>query len=524
MLLRTVFAVLVTCLAWHGLPARGSTAKMAVPRDQGWICLFDGETLSGWKCSENQVPTGTPHGGTFSVQDGMIVARGPRSHLFYVGSVEDANFVDFEFRADVMTKPGSNSGIYFHTQYQQAGWPAEGYEVQVNNTHSDWRKTASLYGVKDVRNSPAKDDEWFTLGIIVDGRHVTIKVNNKVVNEYTEPEQVVRSGTDQALASGAVSPAILGRGAPGTGAGAKLDRVSRSKPSGTFALQGHDPDSTVYYKNIMVRPLPRPDFPIVDYHVHLKGGLTLEQAIANARQRQVEFGIAENCGLGFRVTDDQGLQRFLGVLEGQPVYKGMQAEGREWLELFSKDMIARFDYVFTDAMTFTDKQGKRIRLWIQDEVQIDNKEDFMDMYVDQIVSILNSEPIDIYANPTFLPASIAAQYDALWTQERMDKVISAAVKNDVAIEINAQFLIPSPAFIKRAKKTGAKFSFGTNNGGSELGHLEYCRRMARQCELTAKDMFTPKPEGAKPIQTRRVSSKDAKMDIGKIKSRTNSTF
>jgi len=483
MLLRIISAVLVACLASsmdqlalgragppHRLAPASSSWKPgagAGAGDQGWISLFDGQTLTGWKGSENQ--------GTFSVQDGVIVAGGPRSHLFYVGPVEDATFRDFELRADVMTKPGSNSGIYFHTQYQQAGWPTKGYEVQVNNTHSDWRKTASLYGVKDVRDSPARDNEWFTVHIIVDGRHITIKVNNRVVNEYTEPEQVVRSNTDQKL------------------------------PSGTFALQGHDPASTVYYKNIMVRPLPRPNFPMVDYHVHLKGGLTLEQAIQNARQRHVEFGIAENCGLGFPVTDDQGLQRFLGLLEGQPVYRGMQAEGREWLELFSKDMIARFDYVFTDAMTFTDKRGKRIRLWIQDEVQIDNEEDFMDMYVDQIVSILNNEPIDIYANPTFLPASIAAEYDALWTEERMDKVISAAVKNDVAIEINAQFLIPSPAFIKRAKKAGAKFSFGTNNGGSELGHLEYCRRMARECELTAKDMFTPKPEGMKPIQTRRVS-------------------
>ena len=129
----------------------------------------------------------------------------------------------------------------------------------------------------------------------------------------------------------------------------------------------------------------------------------------------------------------------------------------------------------------------------------------MDMYVDKIVTVLNNEPIDIFVNPTFLPVVIADEYDVLWTPERMDKVIKAAVKNDVAIEINARYRIPSKAFIKRAREAGAKFSFGTNNGGRELGHLEYCRRMARECGLTIKDMFSPRPDGSKPIQRRSVS-------------------
>jgi hypothetical protein len=457
---RIFLAVLVICLT-------SSSNQLAFGQESndGWISLFDGKTLNGWKASENK--------GTFSVRDGMIVAQGPRSHLYYAGPVENASFRDFEFKADVMTKPGANSGMYFHTEYRETGWPQRGYEVQVNNTHSDWRKTGSLYGIKDIRESPAKDNEWFTQHIIVDGRGVTIIVNGRTVLEYTVEE---------------------------TGAG----RRGRGLSSGTFALQGHDPGSTVYYKNIMVRPLPRPDFPMVDYHVHLKGGLTLEEAIQNAQARGVKFGIAENCGLGFRVTDDEKLSPFFKLLQDKPVYRAMQAEGREWLTLFSPEMIAKFDYVFTDAMTFTDKRGKRIRLWIRKEVQIDDKQDFMDMYVEKIVSVLN-EPIDIYVNPTFLPAFIADEYDVLWTPERMDKVIRAAVKNDVAIEINARYRIPSMAFIKRAKEAGAKFSFGTNNGGRELGHLEYCRRMTRECGLTIKDMFSPRPDGSKPIQRRRVS-------------------
>jgi histidinol phosphatase-like PHP family hydrolase len=127
------------------------------------------------------------------------------------------------------------------------------------------------------------------------------------------------------------------------------------------------------------------------------------------------------------------------------------------------------------------------------EVQIDDKQEFMDMYVEKIVSVL-SEPIDIYVNPTFLPAVIADEYDKLWTSARMDRVIETAFENDVAIEINARYKIPSKAFIMRAKRGDIKFSFGTNNGGRDLGHLEYCRRMAKECGLTEKNMFSPKPK------------------------------
>ena len=185
----------------------------------GWQSLFDGKTLNGWKASENK--------GTFTVRDGMIVVHGNRSHLFYVGPVVDANFTNFEFKADVMTEPGSNSGMYIHTTYQETDWPKKGYEVQVNNTHSDWKKTGSLYDVENVRQPPSKDNEWFTQHIIVRGKRIIVKVNGITVVDWTEPEN------------------FLSEGWPG-----------RRLSSGTFALQGHDPKSIVYYKNIMVKVLP----------------------------------------------------------------------------------------------------------------------------------------------------------------------------------------------------------------------------------------------------------------------------
>jgi len=136
-------------------------------------------------------------------------------------------------------------------------------------------------------------------------------------------------------------------------------------------------------------------------------------------------------------------------------------------------------------------------------VYIDDEQEFMDMYVDKIVTILANEPIDIFVNPTFLPAVIAKRYDELWTQQRMQKVIQAAVRNEVAIEINATYRIPSIHFIKLARQGGAKFAFGTNNGGRDLGHLEYSLDMTEQCGLTRDDMFFPKPYGKKPVQVKK---------------------
>ncbi len=187
-------------------------------QEQRFIPLFDGETLDGWKkAEENQ--------DTFSIEDGAIKAQGPRCHLFYVGDVENHDFKNFILRVDVMTKPNSNGGIFFHTEYQATGWPRKGYEVQVNNTYeNDPRKTGSLYNTRDVFEQHAEDNEWFTEEIIVFGDHVIVNVDGEMVVNYIEPEE--NRENDESL------------------------------PSGTIALQGHDPGSTIYYKNIRIMPLP----------------------------------------------------------------------------------------------------------------------------------------------------------------------------------------------------------------------------------------------------------------------------
>jgi hypothetical protein len=465
-----------------------------------WIPLFDGHTLDGWKASE--------HRGSFRVVDGQIAAGGPRSHLFYAGKVRNADLKNFELKAEVMTRPGANSGIYFHTRFQPQGWPEKGFEVQINNTYrgeGDYRerkKTGSLYGVRNVYKALVNDDEWFQLHILVRAKQVQIRLNDMLVVDYVEPD-----------------PPVTVPDAPG-----------RVLGRGTFALQCHDPGSRVFFRNILVRPLAddlpmvgveRPvvddvyrellrmsaeNFPVVDYHVHLKGGLTLEEALHESRRLGIGYGIAINGGLGFPTADDAAAEKFLRSMKGQPVFVALQGEGREWVKLFSRATVAKFDYVFTDAMTFTDDNGKRMRLWIPEEVgEIKAPEQFMKMYVNRILSVINREPIDIYVNPTFLPEVIAADYNRLWTPRRMQAVIDAAQRNDVAIEINNRYRLPSPAFIKAAKKAGVKFSFGTNNGDRDLGRMEYGVKMVKECGLKWQDIFVPKPAGEKPVERRGLS-------------------
>ena len=141
-----------------------------------------------------------------------------------------------------------------------------------------------------------------------------------------------------------------------------------------------------------------------------------------------------------------------------------------------------------------------MRLWIPEETFVDNDQQFMDMLVGKIEAILGAEPVDIHVNPTYLPTKLAHDYDRLWTPERMDRVIKALKTNDVALEINARFKIPSINFIKRAKAAGVKFTFGTNNGSNnDLGRLEYCLKAVKEAGLTSTDMFLPRPAKDKKV-------------------------
>jgi hypothetical protein len=195
----------------------GSFLTRAADSEAGFVPIFDGKTLKGWKMANENT-------NAFKIVDGAIVANGERCHIYYVGDPKP--FKNFELKVDVMTGPSSNGGIYFHTAFQEKSWPKQGFECQVNVTQGDWIKTGSLYGLVNVGWTPAKDNQWWTQHIIVSGNKVTVKVDNVTVLEYNEP--------------------------PGAVAGQEF---TRKLSEGTFAFQAHDPKSVVRYKNVRVKRL-----------------------------------------------------------------------------------------------------------------------------------------------------------------------------------------------------------------------------------------------------------------------------
>jgi histidinol phosphatase-like PHP family hydrolase len=240
------------------------------------------------------------------------------------------------------------------------------------------------------------------------------------------------------------------------------------------------------------------DFPIVDYHVHVLGDMTAQRVLELARERGVKIGVAQHGGLADGMQNDDDMRRFLARWEGKPVYRGMQGDGLKWPKMFSTEMIAKLDYVLADAMIFPEKDGRMVELWTPAAV-VPDPEDFMERYVAYNLRVMNEQPIDILASASFLPEAIVADYDRLWTSERMEKVIECASRLGVALEISGMYKIPSKKFILKAKSAGVKFSFGSNTQREEVGRIEYSIRMARECGFTARDMFTPAPYDQKPV-------------------------
>ena len=253
-----------------------------------------------------------------------------------------------------------------------------------------------------------------------------------------------------------------------------------------------------------------PDFQAVDFHVHLDNS-TLEKALELSRERGIKFGIVEHAGTKENkyptlLSNDKELRRYLAMLEGQPVFKGVQAEWTDWMSCFSRQALARLDYVLTDAMTFPGKDGQRVKLWAPEaaqEVDMADKQAFMDRFVDWHAEIMAREPFDILANATWLPAGMLDQWELYWTPPRMKKVINAALEYGIALEISSSYKLPRLPFLTLAKAAGAKFSFGSNGRYPNMGKLEYSLQMAKELDLKPADMFAPAPDGRKAVQRRK---------------------
>lgn len=452
-----------------------------------WTALITDDALDNWDGAGSD---------SFQAKGGVLTVEGAGQIVYSgeAGSTFDVR--DFELKAEVLTRPGGRAGLAFHMKPGNAR-SSGGIEVRLDNSYSrpgpggSALKTGSLVWLRPVVKSVVPDGRWFTVQLTVQGKRVQVRIDGHLVVDYLEP-------------SNWASPPRLA--------------------NGTVAIRGHGGSGTVQIRNLQVRTLPEAKTPppapklddtdllltrlreqgftLIDFHTHLKGGLTIDEVLTRGWRTGIASGVAVNGGVGFPITDDKGILAYLDSMKGKPVYIGLQAEGREWVKLFSPAAVARFDYVLTDAMTITDHRGKRARLWIKEEVDIPDAEAFMERLVKTIETILDTEPIDIYANPTYLPAVIAKDYARLWTPERLKRVADA-LRNGVALEISDSLRLPGPALIKMAKEKGVKFTFGSNNTDRKLGRLDYCRQMIQECALTPDDLWSPKPEGKKPIQLRK---------------------
>ncbi|MCD7978927.1 MAG: DUF1080 domain-containing protein [Tannerellaceae bacterium] len=433
--------------------------------------LFDGKSTDKWTTS-----------GQVFVENQTLVLKGGHSSAV----LKNANYRNFTLSMDVRTTPGGKGALWFHTTPSLS----KGYQVAINNDREDqvwWKMSGSLISVRNLTKSFVKENEWCKMDIQVDGNAIAVYINGAPVVEYIEPASPYRVGPN---ASATLSEGTFAIVSNGSGDIQVKNIEVTVLPEKSFTEIDAQLIQAVNEQSDEIIKLHQEDFPVLDYHVHLKGGLTKEVAAKQSRQTGINYAIAPNCGIGFPITNDDEVMAFLNEMRSEPFILAMQAEGREWLTTFSQEVRDEFDYVFTDALTFNDHKNRRTRLWIQEETWIDDEQKYMDLIVDKICDVLE-EPMAIYVNPCFLPSPMDERYDEFWTEERMNKFVDALAKSGKALEINELYNIPNKAIIMKAKEAGVKFSFGSNNVTPEVSDLSYSIRMKKECGLTAEHMYKP---------------------------------
>jgi histidinol phosphatase-like PHP family hydrolase len=265
------------------------------------------------------------------------------------------------------------------------------------------------------------------------------------------------------------------------------------------------------------RPIPASDqstaasalgFPIEDYHVHLNT-LTIDQVVAASKETGVKYGLLEHCGTKENeypivLSNDKDLQAWIEKLQGKGVYIGVQAEWIDWVGCFSKEVFSQLDYVLTDSWTVRDANGKRIKAFGRDYDPGNDAEAFMKWYVEWIVEILETTPLDIWSHPMWVTRKFTEQLEHMWTEERMRRVVNTLKNTNTAVEIDSSVKLPTMPFLKMAKAEGIKFSFGASSQGAKINPVDWSIATAKELGLTKKDMFQPAPRGRKPIQIRKL--------------------
>lgn len=422
------------------------------------LLFLVGCSKAEWTGSNNEPINTTKH----TIREGETIT--------YTAPLE--NFI---LSANFTTPQASNSIITF----------GKGYEVMIaNGAATGSLRTGTLSGIRNLYKSVAKDGVPFNLTIEVKGKNIVIKLDSTEIVNYTEPENPMRTPQHQnkLLGLGNVTiKSVMGA--------LEAENITITELGSSVKNENATPAMDEHTNPIA--KLQQEYFPVIDYHIHLKS-IDLNGAWKKSCENGISYGIAPNCGIGFAITSDQMVKEYRDSTAHMPFFFGMQGEGREWVQTFSKESREMFDYVFTDALTFLDHKNRRTRLWIDSTVVIDiPKEKYMDLIVDKTVEVLSNEPIDIYVNPAFLPSEMESDYDKFWTSERINRVTDVLKEKNIALEINARYRIPNFEFIKNAKQKGIKLTFGTNNGDDKIGALEYCITAIDSCGITPQDMWFP---------------------------------
>ena len=394
-------------------------------------------------------------------------------------------YKNFIMQGKAFTEKDAEASLLFHTD------GTGGYEVIIRNGAIDGtRKTGSLAAVRNLYRSLAADSSWFDFQIAVRGKNIAISINGTDVVCYTEPEKPYRTAEYSQRLLGEGNIMLIGK------SGTTKFRDLSITPLTDDARNPNDTLPAIDEQNDAIIRLQQSNFPVIDYHVHLKGGLTKEMAHAMSMHYGINYGVAPNAGeggVGRMLANDKEVYEYYEEVKPLPFLCGVQGEGRKWTSTFSQEALGIFDYLFTDAMTIKDHKNRNSRIYRAEEVHYDDltKEQYMDIIVEQTVKILTNEPADIFANPTYIPDEMNADYDKYWTDERITKVLDVLEKHSIALEINPRYKIPSLKIISMAKERGLKFTFGTNNVDANFGKLEYCIETIEKCGITADDIWFP---------------------------------
>ena len=397
----------------------------------------------------------------------------------------DGTYTNFILQGQAYTEKDAQASLLFHSD------GTSGYEVLFRNGAIDGsRKTGSLSAIRNLYRSLAEDEEWFDFEVAVRNKNIAIRINGTDVVCYTEPSNPYRTPNyaNRLLSQGN----IILKGIEGT----TKFRHLQITPLDDTAPNPNDTLPPVDEQTDAIIRLQQQNFPVIDYHVHLKGGLTKEMAHALSMNYGINYGVAPNAGeggVGRMLADDKEVYEYYEEVKPLPFLCGVQGEGRKWTATFSQEALGIFDYLFTDAMTIMDHKNRNSRIYRAEEVHYDGvtKDQYMEQIVDQTVKILTNEPADIFANPTYIPEDMQADYDKHWTDERINRVLDVMQEHSIALEINPRYKIPSLKIIQMAKDRGLKFTFGTNNVDANFGKLEYCIEAIEQCGITTNDLWFP---------------------------------